>query len=149
MEGIKIDSSEKNIPLITAEKSYDFTWELISLFCRIVITILLELVIAFLFGFRQKNFLIWIGIINIITQIILNVLLNFTLHSRGSLSFTYSYALLETLVFIIESATYLVLFPQISQKQIPQWKIILYTLCANGVSLAGGLLIAKCMPIIF
>ena len=97
----------------------------------------------------KKNFLIWIGIINIITQVLLNLTLNFTLHFRGSMSFILSYLLLECLVFIIESALYLVLFPKISQKHIPQWKIILYTFCANTLSLAGGMIVAKCMPVIF
>ncbi|MCI9081764.1 MAG: hypothetical protein HFI70_05525 [Lachnospiraceae bacterium] len=149
MEGISTNPSEKTIPLLTAEKNYNLTWELISLFCRIIITILLELGAAFLFGMGKKNFLIWIGIINIITQVLLNLTLNFTLHFRGSMSFILSYLLLECLVFIIESALYLVLFPKISQKHIPQWKIILYTFCANTLSLAGGMIVAKCMPVIF
>lgn len=150
MEEIEVNSIENNDAIFTAEKSYDFTWELFSLFCRIILTIILELGVAFLFGFGKRNFLLWIGIINIITQVILNVLLNyFTLHYRGAMSFVASYLLLEFLVFFIESVLYLVLFPKISRKNIPQRKIILYTLCANAVSFAGGMIIAKLMPVIF
>lgn len=149
MDGIDIESVEKNAPVLTAERSYYFTWELFSLFCRIIITILLELGVAFLFGFGRKNLLIWIGGINIVTQVLLNLTLNFTFHHRGSLSFTASYALLEPLVFIIEAALYLVLFQKTSCLKIPQWKIILYAFIANAASFGGGLLIAELMPIIF
>lgn len=45
-----VDLSDYDSSPISAEKSYDFTWELISLAARIILTIVLELAIALLFG---------------------------------------------------------------------------------------------------
>ncbi len=143
------EDEEDTPPVLVARKAYSVAWELFGLICRIIITILLELGVAFLFGFGRKHFLIWIGGVNIITQVLLNLILNFTFHNSGSLSFAASYVLLECLVFIAEAASYLVLFPQTSNLTIPQWRIILYTLTANIVSFGGGMLIAELMPIIF
>lgn len=140
---------EEALPVLVARRAYSVAWELFGLICRIIITILLELGVAFLFGFGRRNLLIWIGGVNIITQILLNLILNFTFHNSGSLSFAASYVLLECFVFIAEAASYLVLFPKTSSLTIPQWRIILYALTANAVSFGGGMLIAKLMPIIF
>ncbi len=135
-------------PVLIAEESYSYARELFSLSVRIVVTILLEVCVAFLFGFGRKNLLIWIFSVNTLTQILLNLTLNFTFHEKGSLSFIASYLLLECLVFVIESALYLVLFPKTSSCIIPQWKIILYTFTANAVSFGGGMMIARLIPII-
>lgn len=143
MDGIDVTST------LIAKRSYYLAWELFSLFCRIIVTIVLELIIAFLFGFGRKNLLIWILGVNVITQVLLNITLNFTIHNRGSLSFIASYILLEGMVFIIESALYLVLFPKTSSLIVPQRKIILYAFTANVVSFGGGMLIAELMPVIF
>ena len=52
-----VDLSDYDTTPISAEKSYDFTWELISLAARIVLTIALELAIALFFGYREKRHL--------------------------------------------------------------------------------------------
>ena len=146
MDGIDIADIT---PVLVAEPSYSYARELFSLFCRIVVTILVEVGIAFLFGFGRRNLLVWIFSVNVVTQVILNLTLNFTIHERGSLPFAASYILLECLVFVIESALYLMLFPKSSSLAIPQWKIILYTFTANVISFGGGMLIAKLIPVIF
>jgi len=52
---------------ITVEKNYDYKWELISLFARIIITISIEILIALLFGFRARKQIYIIAGVNIIT----------------------------------------------------------------------------------
>lgn len=133
----------EDLPELVAEQAYSTSWELLGLFCRITITILIELGTAFLFGFGRKYLLIWIGIINIITQIFLNIILNFAFQNSGNLSFAVSYILLECFVFIAESLSYLIIFPKISCFTIPRWRIILYALTANIISFGGGMLIAR------
>lgn len=144
------DEYEENaLPVLIAERAYSISRELLGLFCRIIITILLEFGVAFLFGFGRKHLLIWIGIVNIITQILLNLILNFSFHNSGSLFFAISYILLECFVFITEAASYLVIFPKTSCLTIPGRRIILYALTANIVSFGGGVLIARIIPIFF
>ena len=70
-----VDLSDYTEDGISAEESYDYTWEGISLGARILLTILLELLIALPFGYREKKVLGFLAIVNIITQILLNVAL--------------------------------------------------------------------------
>ncbi|MEL7654478.1 MAG: hypothetical protein AAGU75_01070, partial [Bacillota bacterium] len=91
-------SSTANNGKISAVKSYEFTWELFSLITRIVITIALELTVALLFGFRAKKQILIIGITNVITQTVLNVLLNIINYSQGQMMFVLHYIWLEFFV---------------------------------------------------
>ena len=86
-----VDLSDYDTRLISAEKSYDFTWELISLAARIVLTIALELAIALVFGYREKNALVFLAVVNVITQVTLNVALNIINYISGSMGFNFSF----------------------------------------------------------
>ena len=47
---------------MSVKRTYDFTWEILSLLCRILATIAIELGIAWLFGFRTKKQILVIGL---------------------------------------------------------------------------------------
>ena len=100
-----VDLSEYSTSPITARQSYDYTWEVISLVARIVLTIALELAIALLFGYREKKALGFLAIVNVITQVVLNVALNIINYRSGSMGFTFAFICMEILVFAIESIT--------------------------------------------
>lgn len=141
MDGLEIKSVD--------DKAYDFTWELISLACRVVVTIALELAIALLFGLRQKKLIMTILGVNVVTQIGLNVALNIINYNRGAYMFVFCYVLLEILVFIVEAVAYTVLFPKSSEPQISKKRTVSYALIANIVSFIGGMAIAQLVPGIF
>ena len=134
---------------LQAEKSYDYTWEIISLVARIILTILLEIGIAWLFGFREKRMLRFITLINIITQIVLNVWLNIVNYQSGSLSFTFMYVLLEIAVFAMEAVVYALAFQRISDQPQKRGKAVGYAFVANAVSFAVGMGLAHLIPGIF
>ncbi len=135
--------------VLVANTSYEYTWEFISLLCRLLFTIALEIGIAVLFGFRRKKLLIWITGINVITQVILNVLLNAINYHQGSYAFVAYYLLFEVVVFVIEAICYAMLFPKAGQPAISRKKAVLYAFVANACSFAGGMLIARAIPGIF
>lgn len=141
MDGLEIKSVD--------DKAYDFTWELISLACRVVVTIALELAIALLFGLRQKKLIMTILGVNVVTQIGLNVALNIINYNRGAYMFVFCYVLLEILVFIVEAVAYTVLFCKSSEPQISKKRTVSYALIANIVSFIGGMAIAQLVPGIF
>lgn len=141
-----LDAQKKNI---VAQQSYDYKAEIISLGCRIVITILLEIVIALLFGFRKKKQLGVIALINIVTQIILNILLNIINYHQGTKMFVINYILLEMVVFAIEAVLYNVVLNRVSEQKVSVKRIVSYALVANVCSFAGGVVIAKIIPEIF
>ena len=133
-----------------AEKNYDYTWEIISLLARIFATILLELGIALLFGFRAKKQLFIIAAVNVVTQTLLNILLNVINYSQGQMAFVLSYIGLEFIVVIIEAVVFYYALNKYSDKPpakkgLPVW----YALAANLFSFIAGLGLAYLIPGIF
>lgn len=135
---------------LRAARSYDYTWEAVSLGVRIVATILLELAVALLFGYRGRGQLALLAGVNIITQVVLNVLLNVVNYRSGSMAFTAYYLLFEAVVFALEAAVYAVLLPRLGTgEQGRRGRAVLYALVANSASFGAGLWIAHRIPGIF
>lgn len=143
-----VDLSDLSAPL-AAQRSYDYTWELISLAARILLTILLELAVALLFGFREKRLLKFIAAANIATQVILNVALNIINYHAGSLAYVVGYVLLELIVFVVEAAVFSAMFRRFSEKEIKTGKIIFFALAANVLSFVLGYWLSLLIPGIF
>ena len=143
-----VDLSDLSAPL-SAQRSYDYTWELISLAARIVLTILLELAVALAFGFREKRLVAFIAAANVVTQVILNVALNLVNYYSGSLAFTLSYVLFELIVFAAEAAAFAVLFQRFSESEQKRGKILLFAFVANALSFGLGLWLSHLIPGIF
>ena len=133
---------------LPASKNYDFTWETISLAARIVLTILFELCLAYLFRYREKKTFLFLMGVNITTQIILNVILNIVNFNFGRLSFILYYIFLEGIVFLLEAVAYAVVLPKLSPDE-KRGRAILYAWLANTLSFAAGMGLAIVIPGIF
>ena len=144
-----VDLSEYATSPITARQSYDYTWEVISLVARIVLTIALELAIALLFGYRENKALGFLAIVNVITQVVLNVALNIINYRSGSMGFTFAFICMEILVFAIEAITYKAVLHRYSEKEKVNRRGVTYALVANTASFAIGLWLAHLIPGIF
>ena len=144
-----VDLSAYATTPITARQSYDYTWELISLGARIVLTIVLELAIALVFGYREKKALSFLAIVNVITQVTLNVALNIINYKSGSMGFTFSFICMEIVVFAIEAIAYKSLLQRFSTAEQEKRRGVSYALVANTASFAIGLWLAHLIPGIF
>lgn len=129
--------------------SYDYTAEAVSLFVRVLLTIAVELGIALLFGFREKRVFRLIVIINVVTQLALNVILNVINYHMGMLGFLMFFVLLELVVFLVEAVLYAVCLKKRSEKKISAWKPWIYALAANTASFIVGVVLAFWMPGMF
>ena len=145
---VDLSNLEPDVEL-TARKSYDYTWEIISLLARIVITILLELAVALIFGYRGRKLFLFLTAVNIFTQAFLNILLNLTNYYSGQLAFIAVYMLAELAIFIIESILYAKRLHQYSGSPKSSGRAVLYALVANTVSLGAGFSLARLIPGIF
>jgi len=135
--------------VLTAQKSYDFSMELLSLAARVVLTILIEVLIALMHGYRSKKNVKIIGITNVCTQVVLNVLLNVINYSSGQMAFVFHYVWMEFVVFAIEAVVYAKLLDRTDGELEMAKHPIAYAVLANAVSLAAGIWIAKMIPGIF
>lgn len=131
---------------LTLEKNYHYTWELISLFIRIIATIGIELLLLSFFDIYSKKLFLFILVMNLITQIILNLLLNITNFYEDSLSVIIQFVLLELLVMVIEVVAYCWCF---KKQDISRKVAIGYGITANICSCGLGLLLAFLIPGIF
>lgn len=134
---------------LTAQRSYHYTWELVSLGARILGTIVLELALAWCFGYREKRLLRLLAAVNLVTQIALNVWLNVVNYYSGALLFTMQFVLWEFVIFIVEAVIYALMLPRLSSQPQSRGKAVGYALLANLFSFAAGLGLAHLIPGIF
>ena len=136
MTSVEYDKSLSGDSRLNVFKSYELKNEIVGLIGRMAITVVIELVIGLIFGFRKKE-LLYILLINIITQILLNVLLNV-------LPFDYLYyLLLEILVLVVEGVFYCLVFKKKS------WYCLFYAFVANVSSFVIGFFLANLFPGLF
>ena len=153
MEGVRIGSVEYNENLSTNERinayrSYNYQKELLSLAVRILLTIAIEMAVALLFGFRQKKQLQILALVNITTQLLLNLLLNIIHYNAGPLAFITSYVFFEVIVFVLEAGLYCRLLKKVSERK-ENWYYVLYSFVANSASFWVGYYLATVLPGIF
>lgn len=134
--------------MIKAEKSYNYTWEIISLAARVAATILIEILIAFLFFYREKSALRFIAAVNVFTQIVLNVGLNIVNYNKGSMAFVFYFIVFEVVVFALEAVIYTWFIKNFTDKTNAA-KSTAYAFAANLASFAIGLWISHIVPGIF
>lgn len=132
---------------LVLRKSYDYTWELVSLLVRILATIALELAVAVPFGFAKKPFLRPILAVNVVTQILLNLGLNMIAYWMGGLAFMIFFWPLEVLVFIVEAVAYRPLLGRRGGASAGLTTIYAFT--ANVISCVAGFWLAQVVPGIF
>ncbi len=169
---VSVSQSEASLEV---RKNYDYTWEIVSLFVRIIATVIIELGIALLFRLQTKKQIISVTVVNVITQTLLNLALNVYAYFRGVGYFDimFLFVPLELAVFVIEAVAYAVIFrrryvpepeptwaynpynvygaPSAKRKSdyMPVGRCILYALVANVVSFIAGLALARIIPGVF
>ena len=116
---------------------------------RILITIVIEMGVAFLFGFFGKKAVFLLLVVNTVTQIALNVLLNVINYHSGQVAFVVWYILMELLIFAAEAVVYAIWLRKFDSEPRKRRFYVLYALVANAASFATGLLISHLLPGIF
>ena len=113
MENIVVSRDAEAVTIDT-KQSYDFSLELVSFSARVIITVVLEILIALIFMYRDKKSLAIITLTNVLTQVILNIFLNVinnmlvnSVNYRISqYAFIVTYVCIEVAIFVIEAAIY-------------------------------------------
>lgn len=125
-----------NADTIKVRNSYNYFGEIAFLLLRIVLTLVVEIGLFFLMRLYTKRNLLVVGITNLVTQIILNVMVNIDAFNHGWLSGLLLLFLGEAIVLIVEFIVY-----QIFIKDKNRLLIILYPIIANLLSFGLGLLL--------
>ena len=107
---------------------------------RVTLTLLVEGLIFFAFGFRSRRSWIVFFVVNLVTQGWLNYIINSSAFSNGYWVLGLYFA--EIIIFIAEA----IAFP-LATKERRKWQRLLYALAANTVSLIAGQLLIQYLPI--
>ena len=148
LTGIDIKNATSDV-VISATKSYKYGGEIIALLVRIVLTIMIELGIARMAGYCEKKQLGFLIIVNVITQVLLNIWLNIVEYRSGSLALMIHYFNLELLILVIEAFLYAAILPSISEKRVKKLSAVMYAFVANLMSFIVGMFLAMILPIFF
>jgi len=148
MAGIDISSDNEARQLLVLEEMHEETHDVFEFIFRIVLTILIELGLALLFGFRGKKAIVIITTVNLITQIILNLLI-LKCSDKWGVIFLFYYICFELAVFVIEAVLYSILLPRKRNKMLHVLKCISYSFIANAFSFIGGTILLYAMLQIF
>lgn len=136
---------------VTLDKADGTHQQIVGFFGRLGITLVIELALAWGWKYRKGSQLLFIGIVNLITQCLLNASLLYwgaRETSRGAIIFWY--ILLELAVTGIEAAAYAYLLPGTDRKDpAVRRHAALYALSANLLSFLGGLALSEVFPILF
>lgn len=142
---------ETAIGEVTLDKSDGTHQQIIGFFGRLGITLVIELALAWGWKYRKGSQLLFIGIVNLITQCLLNVALLYwgaQETSRGFIIFWYM--LLELAVTGIEAAAYAYLLPGTDHREKSVRRhAAMYAIAANVLSFLGGLALSEVFPFLF
>ena len=142
---------ETAIGEVTLDKSDGTHQQIIGFFGRLGITLVIELALAWGWKYRKGSQLLFIGIVNLITQCLLNVALLYwgaQETSRGFIIFWY--VLLELAVTGIEAAAYAYLLPGTDHREKSARRhAAMYAIAANVLSFLGGLALSEVFPFLF
>lgn len=134
----------KNSPIglekkIILEKSYNYLKEILEFILRLIMTLAIEMLLAYAFKFNKKSLLI-IMIMNILTQIGLNLSLNITAYFYGKSPWHFFiYAFIEIFIVIVEAIIFKI-FCRRGKEETRNW-IISYTVLANILSFGLGMIL--------
>ena len=112
---------------------YNYSKEIISFLIRLFLTIAIEIGLAIIFGFKKKSQIITILIVNAITQVFLNAMLNIVTYFEGQFMAMGFFIIGELIVLATESIFYGCYFK--TQRS----KAVLYGVLANLISFGAGL----------
>jgi uncharacterized membrane protein len=110
----------------------DITYLKEAIIC-FLLTIIIEPLFFGCFGYKDKKFALNSILINVITNVCLNVLMYFILKYIPS-NYELYFGILEILVFVIETIFYLIKFKK-------EWVLIPLTAAANALTLVIGILV--------
>ena len=135
---------------LQADHSYDYVWQGISLALRFVLTVAVEVGIAWLIGLRSNRQQAVILAVNLVTQLALNIGLNWIAYQDGAGQLFLRYAVMELGVFGVETALYSWTLPTPERTEQQRAALVFgYAAGANLASFVIGWILAYMIPGIF
>ncbi len=124
-----------NNGVLTVERIYSPWMQAAGFLFRLVMTVVLELLVGLLFGYRRPKQLLVILAANVATQLVLNLMLQ---DYPGAFFYFLLFGWLEVLIFLAEAVIYTIFLPRFEEQRSFKGKPALYALLANLLSFLTG-----------
>lgn len=134
---------------ITAVRSYDYTQEILGGLARFVLTLAVELALAWVFYYRQRRALWFFVRVNLFTQAALNIALSLIAYQLGGMAYVFFYILLELAVLVCELVLYIRRLPRYLAGPARPWRAAAYAALANLASFGAGMWLSQQLPFLF
>ena len=144
-----VNVSDSSGGLMPAVEDYDTSHEAWGLIARAIITVATELGIALLFRYGGKKQLIFLAAVNVVTQVILNVIVNSVSFHSGPWAATITLIFGELVVLTVEATAYGLFLNKLGTRERRNAVAVLYAIVANTASLVVGRLLMQYLPGIF
>lgn len=122
---------------LVIQEEMNFQGKGLNFLFRVIATVVIELLLGLLFGYRSKKERRVILITNLITQLLLHGIMFLLDYYMGALVWVFLFPVLEIGVFVIELIVYL-----IAMKDHHKGKTFFYALLANAITYVIGMMIA-------
>ncbi|MBI9009080.1 MAG: hypothetical protein JEZ05_03535 [Tenericutes bacterium] len=142
LTGVDMSSNQDNVGVVSGyigNPWFNFTtW--FNFILRLILTLVIELGVLYLFGYRKKTTYVFITLMNIVSQGVLNIVLISVFYNNPSEGYAFigTFIIGEFFVFILE-----LIIVSIFVKEYRLFRRMSYSLCANAASLVIGLLLAS------
>lgn len=121
------------------QNTYHYGRMILAFFVQVAITLSIEIGLALAFDLNKKQVIQFIVVVNLVTQVLLNVVLYWLNYKAGFYSMAINYLGLEALVFLLEAVLYAIYFRRLKDVSIAWWKPWVYSLTANMASFLVGI----------
>lgn len=152
LEGDSIGSAEydgahSTDDRLNVHRSYLYRYEILAFLVRLCLTLVIELGLALLFGMRGGRLFGRLLLLNLGTQIFLNLALNLVGNGRYFVAWGFA---LEAVIFVIEAVVASLWVAHASRRERPPLFYVTFALLANALSFTAGLFLsAYAMPFAF
>ncbi len=137
------------VAAIPVTRKYNLVWEITAFLLRLAVTVVIESLLAVLFGFKGKRQMLLVLAVNCATQLAMNLLI---LDESVGLFVFYvlQYALIEVGVILTEGLVYCLALPKLATpEENRNIYPIAYAFFGNVASFSLGFLLSNCFPMIF
>lgn len=129
----EIDFSNNKIVI---SNNYNYKAEVFDFFLRLFLTFGIEIGLFFVFRLFTKRNLIIVILMNLLTQVALNVIINLVTYYNGLLDALFIFYICEFFIFILEALIYSIFMKDKNKK-----RILIYAILANLASLITGIIL--------
>jgi|GEM_PF-1100297 len=142
LAGVDMSINQDNVGVVSGYVGNPWgnltTW--VNFILRLILTLVIELGVLYLFGFRKKSTFIFVTMMNVISQVALNIAIISAFYNNPSngYSFIFTFIIGEFFVFTLEP-----IIVSVFVKEHKLFRKIAYSLSANTASLVIGLLLAS------